>query len=150
MINVEDCLLIEKNSLYKYAFESDEPMLKAVMKEEVIYQGKTKQDIKQERTYNFDNKDMHSIFFKKTELRDKFIAVLDKQKRTCMITDVACPFDTRVQEKEEEKIERYNDLKWELIRNGIAVKSNSFPLSLKPLAPCQRASKAGSIPSVQT
>ena len=44
------------------------------------------------------------------------IVVLEKQKRTCMIIDVACPFDIRVQEKEEEKIERYNYLKWELMR----------------------------------
>ena len=71
MFRVEDCVLIKKNSLYKYANESDEPMLKAVMKEEVIDQGKTKQEIKQERTDNFDNKDLHSVFFKKTEFRDK-------------------------------------------------------------------------------
>ena len=42
MISVEDCVLIEKNSLYKYANESDEPMLKAVIKD-VIGHGKTKQ-----------------------------------------------------------------------------------------------------------
>ena len=71
MISVEDCVLIERNSLYKYANESDEPMLKAVMKEEVIDQGKTKQEIKQERLDNFDNKDLRSVSFKKTEFRDK-------------------------------------------------------------------------------
>ena len=42
------CVLIEKNGLYNYAIESDEPILKAVVKEEVIDQGKTKQGIKQE------------------------------------------------------------------------------------------------------
>ena len=40
MISVEDCDLLEKNSLYKYGIESDEPMLKAVVKEEVIDQSK--------------------------------------------------------------------------------------------------------------
>ena len=60
VISVEDCILIERNSLYKYANESDEPMLKAVMKE-VIDQGETKQEIKQERLDIFDNKDLHSV-----------------------------------------------------------------------------------------
>ena len=44
------------------------------------------------------------------------ILVFDKQSRDLMIIDVTCPFDTRIQEKEREKIERYQDLKWELIR----------------------------------
>ena len=43
------------------------------------------------------------------------IVGLDKQKRTCMIIDVACPSDISVQkkgkEKEKEKAERTNDLK---------------------------------------
>ena len=34
----------------------------------------------------------------------------------CYIVDVACPFDTRVQDKEREKVERYQDLKRELKR----------------------------------
>ena len=40
LISVRDCVLIEKNSLYKSAIESDEPMLKAVAKEEIIDHGK--------------------------------------------------------------------------------------------------------------
>ena len=32
------------------------------------------------------------------------------------IVDVACPFDTRVQDKEREKVEKYQDLKRELKR----------------------------------
>ena len=31
--------------------------------------------------------------------------------------DVACPFDTRVQDKEKEKVGKYQDLKRELKRN---------------------------------
>ena len=40
----------------------------------------------------------------------------DKTKRECYIIDVACPFDTRVKDKEKEKIERYQDLKREISR----------------------------------
>ena len=31
------------------------------------------------------------------------IVVLDKQSRSCIIIDIACPFDTRVKNKEQEK-----------------------------------------------
>ena len=44
------------------------------------------------------------------------ILVLDKDQRICKIIDVACPFDTRIIEKEREKVDRYQDLKWELKR----------------------------------
>ena len=42
--------------------------------------------------------------------------VVDKIERKCLIIDVACPFDIRVKDKEKEKIENYQDLKWELKR----------------------------------
>ena len=42
--------------------------------------------------------------------------VLDKTERTCLIIDVACPFDMPVKDKEKEKIENYQDLKQELKR----------------------------------
>ena len=32
----------------------------------------------------------------------------------CQIIDVACPFDTRIVEKEQEKIDHYQDLKAEI------------------------------------
>ena len=44
------------------------------------------------------------------------IVILDKSKRECHIIDVACPFDTRVKEKELEKVEIYQDLKREIGR----------------------------------
>ena len=44
------------------------------------------------------------------------IVVVDKKTRVCHIIDVACPFDTRVKEKEQEKVERYQDLKIEIGR----------------------------------
>ena len=42
------------------------------------------------------------------------LIVLKKKERECWIIDVACPFDTRVKQKESEKIERYHDLKMEI------------------------------------
>ena len=42
------------------------------------------------------------------------IVVFEKEKRTCKIVDVACPFDTRVVEKEREKVDKYQELKHEL------------------------------------
>ena len=44
------------------------------------------------------------------------IVVFDKEKRSCTIIDVTCPFDSRVPDAEREKIDRYQDLKWELKR----------------------------------
>ena len=42
------------------------------------------------------------------------IVVLEKEGRMCFIVNVACPFDTRVAEKEREKIDHYQDLKGEV------------------------------------
>ena len=44
------------------------------------------------------------------------IVVLDKIECTCLIIDVACPFDMQVKDKEKEKIENYQDLKRKLRR----------------------------------
>ena len=44
--------------------------------------------------------------FKELKHNKPGIVVLNKKERTCMMIDVACPFDIRVQEKEKEKIER--------------------------------------------
>ncbi|XP_063599498.1 uncharacterized protein LOC134775819 [Penaeus indicus] len=40
----------------------------------------------------------------------------DKQQQPCQIIDVACPFDTRVENKMKEKVDRYQDLKGEIKR----------------------------------
>ena len=42
------------------------------------------------------------------------IVVLEKEGRLCFIVDEACPFDTRVAEKETEKIDHFKDLKVEV------------------------------------
>ena len=60
--------------------------------------------------------DMHIQTDKVLEHSKPDIVLLDKRSRICSIIDIACPFDTRVQEKEQEKISQYQDLKWELQR----------------------------------
>ena len=42
------------------------------------------------------------------------IVVHHKSKRECIIIDIACPFDTRIVEKEDEKVEKYQDLKYDI------------------------------------
>ena len=44
------------------------------------------------------------------------IVVLEKTSRKCLLIDIPCPFDTRVANKEKEKIEKYQDLRRELQR----------------------------------
>ena len=42
------------------------------------------------------------------------IVVLEKEGRLCFIVSVACSFDTRVAEKETEKIDHFKDVKVEV------------------------------------
>ena len=42
--------------------------------------------------------------------------LIQKKTKTCFVIDVACPFDTRLRAKELEKIEHYNDLKYEIMK----------------------------------
>ena len=44
------------------------------------------------------------------------IMIKNKKEKTCQIIDVACPFDTRVKQKEEEKLDHYNELKYKTLR----------------------------------
>ena len=44
------------------------------------------------------------------------IVVVDKVERSCLVIDIACPFDTSIDQKEQEKIEKYQDLKREIKR----------------------------------
>ena len=44
------------------------------------------------------------------------IVILNKKERSCVLLDVTCPFDTRILQKEREKIEKYQDLKIEIKR----------------------------------
>ena len=42
------------------------------------------------------------------------LVVVDKKRRTCKIIDFAVPGDSRIEEKEKEKIEKYHNLRREL------------------------------------
>ena len=44
------------------------------------------------------------------------IIILIKKERSCVLLDVTCPFDTRILQKEREKIEQYQDLQIEIKR----------------------------------
>ena len=44
------------------------------------------------------------------------IMLKNKKEKTCQIIDVACPFDTRVKQKEEEKLDHYNELKYQILK----------------------------------
>ena len=40
----------------------------------------------------------------------------NNQEKSCQIIDVACPFDARVEQSEEEKVDHYNDLKYQVLK----------------------------------
>ena len=42
------------------------------------------------------------------------MVVVDKKERSCKIIDFAVPVDSRIEEKEKDKIEKYQDLEREL------------------------------------
>ena len=44
------------------------------------------------------------------------ITVIEKKTKKCLLIDPACPFDTRIEKKEEEKCSNYCDLKYEIAR----------------------------------
>ena len=61
------------------------------------------------------------------------IVILDKDRRECVILDVACPFDTRVKEKQLEKIQKYQDLKREISRIWQCRKVTIIPIVIGAL-----------------
>ena len=54
-----------------------------------------------------------------TDARKSDLVVVDKKERSCKIIDFAIPGDSRIEEKEKDKIAKYQDLGRELekIRN---------------------------------
>ena len=55
------------------------------------------------------------------------LVVVDKKERSCKIIDFAVPGDSRIEEKENDKIEKYQDLERELQKIWI-VKVKVIPL----------------------
>ena len=60
------------------------------------------------------------------------MVVVDKKEKSCKIIDFAVPGDSRIEEKEKHKIEKYQDLERELQMIWI-VKVKTIPLVLGPL-----------------
>ena len=58
--------------------------------------------------------------------------IIDKSDRSCQIIDVVIPEDGRVREKEDEKIEKYQDLARE-IRRMWGVRSKVIPVEVGAL-----------------
>ena len=56
------------------------------------------------------------------------LVVVDKKRRTCKIIDFAVPGDSMIEEKEKEKIEKYEDLGREL------QKIRNMRVKIRPLA----------------
>ena len=44
------------------------------------------------------------------------ITVIDKTSKKCILTDPACPFDTRIEKKEQAKCTNYSDLRYEIVK----------------------------------
>ena len=44
------------------------------------------------------------------------ITVIDKKSKECLLIDPTCPFDTRIEKKEEEKCTNYSELKYEIAK----------------------------------
>ena len=55
------------------------------------------------------------------------------------LVDVACPFDTRVVEREGDKIDRYQDLKWEIKRIWECSNVRVVPLVIGALGTISRS-----------
>ena len=53
---------------------------------------------------------------KKLEHNRPDITVVEKSRKKCFFIDPSCPFDTRIDKKEEEKCTNYCDLKYEIAR----------------------------------
>ena len=44
------------------------------------------------------------------------IVLVEKSEKKCFLIDVACPFDTRIGKKETEKMDKYTDLRYEILK----------------------------------
>ena len=59
--------------------------------------------------------------------------VIDKKERVCLIVDIAVPADRRVEEKEQEKLEKYQDLRREIGRMWEMRKVQAAPVVIGAL-----------------
>ena len=61
------------------------------------------------------------------------MVVVDRDKKTCNIIDIAAPVDAGIVEKEKEKVEKYQDLRREVARLW-NVKAKVVPIVVGALA----------------
>ena len=61
------------------------------------------------------------------------IVIVEKRGRICKIIDVAVSNDSRVNAKEQEKIEKYQELRWEVARLGKVNKVEVIPVVVEAL-----------------
>ena len=54
--------------------------------------------------------------YKTLEQNRSDVTVIEKKTKKCLLIDPACPFDTRIEKKEEEKCNNYCDFKYEIVR----------------------------------
>ena len=58
------------------------------------------------------------------------MVIIDKTKNECKIIDFACPFDSRIEERQKDKMNGYNDLKRKLKKKmGCTSESNPYSAS---------------------
>ena len=62
------------------------------------------------------------------EARRPDILIVEKEEKVCKIIDIAIPGDSRVAEKEREKVEKYQDLKREIARTWSMRKVEVIPI----------------------
>ena len=66
------------------------------------------------------------------------ITVIEKRNKHCQLIDPACPFDTRIEKKEEEKLNNYEDLKYEIARIWQMKKVDVIPVVIGALGTVTR------------
>ena len=62
------------------------------------------------------------------------ITVIDTKSKKCILIDPACPFDTRIEKKEEEKYTNYRELKYEIAKIWKMRKVEVVPVVIGTLA----------------
>ena len=67
------------------------------------------------------------------EARRPHILIMEKDKKVCKIINIAIPGDSRVSEKESEKVKKYQDLKREITTIWSVKKVEMIPFVVGPL-----------------
>ena len=67
------------------------------------------------------------------EARRPDIVIVDHRERTCNILDIAVPNDNRVCMKEQEEVEKYQELRWEISRMWNMKKVTVIPMVIGAL-----------------